>query len=94
MRGCNNPVSHKLRSPELKPNVQLRLTEMYFSPDYVCISRITNTSLIKVSLPFVVSLFYNAVMNWKKRALVLFIIIILYIVSPVCNDSNRRVYFS
>jgi len=62
--------------PELKRKLQLRLTEAYFSPDYVCIGRVTKTSLINVSLPFVVSLFHNAVMNWKKRPLVLFIIIV------------------
>jgi len=29
-------------------------------------------SLINVYLPFVVSLFYNAVINWKNRTLILF----------------------
>jgi len=75
--------------PEFKRNLQLGLIETYFSPDYVCIWRITKTSLINVSLPFVVSLFFNAVMNWKKRPLVL-LIIILYVVSPAYYDSKKR----
>jgi len=42
---------------------------------------------------FFVALFYNAVINWEKRILVLFITI-EYVVSPAYYDSNRRVHLS